>query len=115
MSDVRTITQLILYRSRLDGAHAALQETQSLMNATEIATMYEPVFLTYVDLDTLIEQCNLASMQRRIIADLMLGYTITDCAERYDCPKQAIATHLHRAAGKIAQQNELNWAKVYGK
>lgn len=76
--------------------------------------MHEPVFLTYVDLDRLIEQCSLSAMQRGIVKTLMDGYSIVDCAEMLGCAAQSISTQLQRAVGKITAQNTKNWEVVYG-
>lgn len=113
MSDPNTIMRLILNRSKVDGAFSALREKQGYVEATEIATMHEPVFLTYVDLDTLIEQCDLSEMQRSIIYALMIGYSILDYAEMNNCLKQNVYTQLNRAAEKIAQVNIENWERTY--
>ena len=109
------VKQLILQRSKLDGSRGAHTEPQVLLGATEMATLYEPVFLTYLDLDRLIAECGLSPSQHSIVKTLMEGYSLTDCAEMHGIPKQAAFTHLNRAVDKITRQNDLNWAEVYGK
>lgn len=113
MSDAETIMRLVLNRSKVDGSYGALREIQHLMEATEMATMYEPIFLTYVDLDRLIDECGLTEMQRCIVDALMTGYTILDYAEMHNCRKQNVYTQLIRAAEKIAQANTKNWERTY--
>lgn len=90
-----------------------MRGVQPLMGATEMAEMYEPVFLTYVDLDRLIEQCGLSKAQRKVIGVLMAGYCITDCAEMLGIQKQVVDTYLNRAVEKITVQNDKDWEKVY--
>lgn len=92
-----------------------MQGMHPLMGATEMAVMDEPVFLTYVDLDRLIEQCGLSNLQRSVVNALMEGYYITDCADMLSIQKQAAIIHLNRAVEKITAQNDKSWDEVYQK
>lgn len=85
------------------------------MGATEMAVLDEPVFLTYVDLDRLIDQCGLSRMQHKVVKVLMDGYSLTDCAEMLGIQKQIADIHLNRAVEKITAQNNRIWASVYCK
>ena len=109
------VKQLILQRSKLDGSRVALTEPQVILGATEMATLYEPVFLTYLDLDRLIAECGLSLSQHRVVQSLMEGYSLTDSAEMHSIPKQAAHTHLLRAVDKITAYNDQVWFQVHGK
>lgn len=106
---------LIRMRSKVDGTYAALHTRQTVTGATDMATLYEPVFLTYVDLDRLIDEAPLSSGERTVVTALMEGYTIGDIAEEMNCAMQTVDVQMCRAASKIAKQNDLNWARTYEK
>lgn len=86
-----------------------------LMDAANTTSVKESVFLLYVDLDRLIEQCDLSPMQQQTIDSLMAGHTVVDMAEMHGGTRQAYQIYLTRAAEKIARQNTRNWESVYAK
>ncbi len=90
LGEAKTVTRLIVNRSRLDGAFQSLMEAPTLLGTAGIPTMYEPVYCTYLDLDRLIETCGLSDGQRRIVDDLMTGHTLTDIAVAQGCAQQTV-------------------------
>ena len=65
--------------------------------------MSEPVTVTYMDLDRLIDTCGLSDEEMKIVDLLMRGWTKSDIDELLDIDSAAI---LNGAVDKIVEQNE---------
>lgn len=113
LGEAKTVARLIANRSRLDGAFLPLMEKPTVLGTAGIPTMYEPVYCTYLDLDRLIDTCGLSDGQRRIVDDLMSGYTLTDIAVAQGCAQQTVDVQYRRAVAKITRRNEEVWASTY--
>lgn len=68
--------------------------------------MSEPVTVTYMDLDRLIDTCGLSDEEMKIVDLLMRGWTKSDIDELLDIDSAAI---LNSAVDKIVEQNEYEW------
>ena len=68
--------------------------------------MSEPVTVTYMDLDRLIDTCGLSDEEMKIVDLLMRGWTKSDIDELRDIDSAAI---LNGAVDKIVEQNEYEW------
>lgn len=69
----------------------------------------EPVLVTFIDLDHLIEQAPLTRAERRVVGDLMLGYAEPDIADHYGTTLSHVRTLLASAVDKIVEQENKNW------
>lgn len=115
MSDVETIVRLISFRAKLDRAHGALDDILARMGVESPTMKSGLVFLLYVNLDWLIEQCNLTVLEEKIVKMVMDGCSIKYYAYMSDYPKQTIQAHFRSAAAKIASQNRKNWKEFHRK
>lgn len=61
----------------------------------------EPVFVTYLDLDTLIECSGLSRSERYVVDRLMYGYQQAEIARHTGKSKHMIQTLLSHAVDKI--------------
>ena len=68
--------------------------------------MSEPVTVTYMDLDRLIDTCGLSDEEMKIVDLLMRGWTKSDIDELLDIDSAAI---LNSAVDQIVEQNEYEW------
>ena len=68
--------------------------------------MSEPVTVTYMDLDRLIDTCGLSGEEMKIVDLLMRGWTKSDIDELLNIDSAAI---LNSAVDKIVEQNEYEW------
>lgn len=84
-----------------------------MLETAGISLFSEPIICVYVDLEALINKCHFSPTERRIIDDLMYGYTMTDVAEMLHVTKQTVNSALNRAVAKICEENNKNWERVY--
>lgn len=75
------------------------------------APMSEPITVTYLDLDHLIETAGLTEAQRKTVQLLMQGWTEADIAEHAGCSRESIVMLFKRAVRKLTQKNDLDWAR----
>ena len=73
----------------------------------------EPVLVTYIDLDRLIQMADLTKTEMRIVYFLMDGYSIPDIAQRYGKVRQVIDRVLNAAVQKICETEQRIWKKTY--
>lgn len=74
-----------------------------------VAPMSEPVTVTYLDLERLIDTCGLTDDEKKIVELLMLGYTKIDIRDMTDFAMQNILALYNSAVDKIIEQNECEW------
>ena len=75
------------------------------------APMSEPITVTYLDLDHLIETAGLTDAQRKTVHLLMQGWTEVDIAEQAGCSRESIVMLFKRAVKKLVQKNNLDWER----
>lgn len=75
------------------------------------APMSEPITVTYLDLDHLIETAGLTEAQKKTVHLLMQGWTEADIAEQADCSRESIVMLFKRAVKKLVQKNDLDWER----
>lgn len=76
MTEERTIAQLIRNRSKLDESYSpSLYYGGGITESDGVFPFSEPVLVTYIDLDRLIEKTELSEGERFTIDKLMMGYT----------------------------------------
>lgn len=75
------------------------------------APMSEPITVTYLDLDHLIETAGLTDAQKNTVHLLMQGWTEVDIAEQAGCSRESIVMLFKRAVKKLVQKNDLDWER----
>ena len=73
----------------------------------------EDVICVYVDLDRLIEKAGLSKSERKVVGQLMLGYTASDIAAHDHIARQNVNILLNRAVEKICAANNKSWKGIY--
>lgn len=71
--------------------------------------MSEPISVSYLDLDRLIETCGLTESQRKVVDLLMKGWTEREIADEAKCTRDRVTKLLKRAVSKIIAQNDAEW------
>jgi hypothetical protein len=116
LSDPTVVAKLIQNRARLDESYyALLEETSNPVISNGVFPFSEPVLVTYMDLDTLIEATPLTKAENKIVHWLMRGYGFTDIADTYGISKQSVFILLKRAAEKISKTERAIWESAYVK
>lgn len=87
-----------------------LYDSSSLISQG-VAPMSEPVTVTYMDLDRLIDKCGLTEKEKYIVDLLMLGYTRSDIRDDANMAMDVIVALLNSAIDKIVDMNEYEWHK----
>lgn len=77
--------------------------------------MSEPIAVTYLDLERLIQTAGLTSMQLRIVDLIMMGWTERDISEVYGGTREGVAMMFKRAVEKIVRKNNEEWKRVWSK
>lgn len=73
------------------------------------APMSEPITVTYLDLEHLIDSCDMTDDQRKVVELMMQGYTRTDIADMCKCKPTVISDMLNEAVTHIVERNEYEW------
>ena len=73
------------------------------------APMSEPITVTYLDLDRLIDTCQMTYAESNVVELLMMGYTKSDICEEYRCSNEFVTEIFNSAVDKIVEQNEYEW------
>jgi len=60
-----------------------MEETSNPLSSNGVFPFSEPVLVTYIDLDRLIERALLSKAERKIVHWLMCGYAFDDIANHY--------------------------------
>lgn len=75
--------------------------------------MSEPVTVTYMDLDRLIEKCGLTEREKFIVDLLMRGYTRSDIRDDTNLATDIISSAITSAVEKIVAMNEFEWHRSH--
>lgn len=75
--------------------------------------MSEPVTVTYMDLDRLIEKCGLTEREKFIVDLLMRGYTRSDIRDDTNLATDIISSAIASAVEKIVAMNEFEWHRSH--
>ena len=78
-----------------------------------VAPMSEPVTVTYMDLDRLIEKCGLTEREKFIVDLLMRGYTRSDIRDDTNLATDIISSAITSAVEKIVAMNEFEWHRSH--
>ena len=78
-----------------------------------VAPMSEPVTVTYLDLDRLIEKCGLTDKEKFVVDLLMRGYTRSDIRDDTNLAAETIVALLTSAVEKIVDMNEYEWHRSH--
>ena len=78
-----------------------------------IAPMSEPVTVTYLDLDRLIDKCELTKLEQLVLDLLMRGYTRSDIRDDTNLTMETIISLLTSAVEKIVEMNEYEWHRSH--
>lgn len=118
LSDPHVVKACIENRSRVDKGYRCNEPWAREWNLPGGVTdsMPDPVALTYLSLDDLIEKSNLSQNQRQTIILMMMGYGVPDIANNLFHKDKAIVYRYYKAAVKvICKQAVEDWKKVYSK
>ena len=74
-----------------------------------VAPMSEPITVTYLDLERLIDTCGLEKNEKEVVELLMQGYTKGDIADLSNNSVEVIKRLFDQAVDKIIEQNEYEW------
>ena len=109
------MAQLIKNRWRLDESYFPLLEPETCpLSSSGVFPFSEPILCTYMDLDRLIESCGQSASERKVVAWIMQGYSMTDIAERHGTSRQTINAIFRRAVERVAEAARRRWLDVYG-
>lgn len=86
-----------------------------LYNTPVIAPLSEPITVTYLDLDRLLDKAELTSAQRNIVELLMQGWSRRDIAEVLKIEADAVVDALNIAVDEIVEWNEYEWHHFHTK
>lgn len=107
------MAQLIRSRSKVDISYQAGGGMLFDAVSSRMHDIFEPVLCTYIDLDVLIETCDMSDMQMRVTQMLMEGFSFEDIAEIIGCTHQTIRVHFKRAVNAIVKKNNKDWVKIH--
>lgn len=114
LSEPRVVKTLIRTRSSVDSYYKATQYCDTLDPVVSDGRVPfdENILTTYIDLDTLIDECGLTDDEKDLVQKLMDGYTISELTEGDDPPRSTIFLLLDSAADKIVARNDERWAEA---
>lgn len=116
LSDPHVVKSCIENRSKVDLNYRCEEPWAKEWNLPNGVTesMPDPIALTYIDLDGLIERAPLTENQRKVITLVMMGYTTPDIAENLLKHSNSIVYRHYRDAIKvICKQANTEWYKIY--
>ena len=116
LSEPRVVTQQIQNRHKCDESLYALShETTNPIVSNGVFPFSEPVLVTYMDLDHLIETAQLTKPERKIVRWAMYGYSLQDIGDHYGCGETKVRLLLKSAANKICEENNKQWSEAFSK
>lgn len=114
LSEESVVIKLIRTRSLVDTYYVAQRYANpSPLMSDGVVTFAEHILTTFIDLDTLINECGLTPDEHNLVTALMDGYTVRDLVEDdgiYKCSAD-VFTALDIAARKIVVRNNERWEK----
>lgn len=75
--------------------------------------MSEPITVTYLDLESLIDGCGLTEAQHAVVEMLMQGWSLQDIADVSHCEEKEVAGALTASVRMIVEENKRRWTRVY--
>ena len=118
LSDPHVVKACIENRSRVDKGYHCYEPWARDWNLPggTIDAMPDPIALTYISLDYLIERSPLSQNQRQTIILMMLGYNIPDIAANLFHKDKAIVYRYYKeAVRRLCLQADNDWKEVYSK
>jgi hypothetical protein len=110
LTDENVLKNLILYRREIDKyIDIRNANNYNCFEAGEQPIFYEMIDVMYIDLDNLIKETHLTDKQRKIIEQLMYGYTFKDISELTGDEYSNIIRIFANAVRRLQQQAEENW------
>ena len=86
----------------MDQAYLPLQyESGNPLVSNGVFPFSEPVLVSYMDLDMLIEAAPLAKSERKVLAWTMRGHSLDDIGERYGCAASTVLAKLKSAVDRM--------------
>lgn len=73
----------------------------------------ESILCMYIDLDMLIEACDMPESQRNTLTLMMGGYTVTDIALLRGCEYNTVKEQFEQAVCRIVNMNNQRWVAAY--
>lgn len=110
MSEAWVVALLIKSRHKLDAGYVSIydQNTNPCSSAGGFG-INESILCMYIDLDMLIEACDMPDLQQDTLTLMMSGYTITDIALRRACEYNSVKEQFEQAVCRIVGMNNRRW------
>lgn len=106
------LRKLIENRIKLDSAYQMkIYETDNPITSNGVPIFEEPIICTYMDLDSLIENCKLTKMQSYVVDQQMRGYAQADIADNLGLTRASISMHFTGAVKRLIESNNQCSAK----
>ena len=86
-----------------------LYESGNPLVSNGVFPFSEPVLVSYIDLDTLIQAAPLTKPERVVLTWTMRGHSLEDIGERYGCAASTVCAWLKSAVLKICAANNQRW------
>ena len=86
-----------------------LEETSNPFSSNGVFPFSEPVLVTYIDLDRLIEKSKLTKAENKVVQWLMQGYSFDDIAEHCGATSEKIRLLLKNSVDKIVKTCGILW------
>lgn len=97
-------------RWKVDQAYLPLQyESGNPLVSNGVFPFSEPVLVSYMDLDILIEAAPLTKFEHKVLVYTMRGYSLEDIGERHGCAPSTVLSKLKSAVLKIVAENNSRW------
>lgn len=115
LSEHRVVATLIKNRRKVDSSYymKLFGAVQHPLVSQGIAPFSEPITVTYLDLDKLIDTCGLTRAERTVINTIMFGYSFNDVADSKNTSVQAVNQLFNRAVDKVVKRNNLDWQNFH--
>lgn len=105
LSEPRVVTKQITERWRVDESYyPLLEETENPLISNGVFPFSEPILVTYIDLDRLIEKAKLTKAEHKIVNWLMKGYAFDDIADHYGISVAHVHLLQEHAVEKIVAE-----------
>ena len=115
LSEPSVVKTLIRTRSFVDDYYNAVQfrTTMSPIVSDGMLIFDENILTTYIDLDTLIDECGLNDDELKVVNCLMDGMTINELARDMGMDSRStVFLWLDTAADKIVARNDARWEET---
>lgn len=100
----------------MDQAYLPVQyESGNPLVSNGVFPFSEPVLVSYMDLDTLIDATPLTKSEYKVAVWTMRGHSLEDIGEHYGCAASTVLTKLKSAVLKICEQNNKRWVESHCK